>query len=497
MRDVRPGLRRTLLAAQAGLLCTLFAAPAHAAEGSSTPVAGAFVYPVGDEVDYSKPAPGEAAGFHISDPYLALRGKRKLRRHYGVDLANGRGGCEVRAVATGVVVVSDGNALVRYRKAQRLRLPSVVHGKRTYKWGVRYRTAYKWRTGWGNRVVIRHVLRSGEIVYSLYAHLKPRSVIVRVGDVVAAGQPIACVGRTGHATSAHLHLEIRRSAPQLETEDPDGEGEEELADGGPSARENAIASSANGTMDPVAFLDRHVVRFADLSRGSWQARYALAAARDGILVPEAKKFEPDDEITRADFYGALVSAFHLGTPFTRPRFESSLDALVDAGLLDRSTARRQRADEHLARSDALELVLRCADRRAGRGRSLAQIQAEILCRDFNRQFAGADAAAQAERGAKAAAFAETRAREKAAWAKAERDRKWAKAVGKKVRIRVAKVKPVAPTYTLDPGFKRLAESDKRITRAEAALLFASALRMDPKQLSALERAASRASATSG
>ncbi len=458
-------------------------------------MAGAFVYPVGDETDYSKPATGEAAGFYISDPYLALRGRRHQRRHYGVDLANGRGGCEVRSVASGVVVVSDGNALVRYRKAQRMRLPAIVHGKRVYKMGVRYRTAYKWRTGWGNRVVIRHVLPSGESVYSLYAHLMPKSVRVRVGDVVAAGQPIARVGRTGHATAAHLHLEIRRAPPEMESDDSEGDETEASADDSTSDAE-PIASSANGTMDPVAFLEQHVVRFDDLKPGSWEARYALAATRDGLLAPDGKRFDPDDDVRRADFYEALVSAFRLGTPFTRPTFESSVDALVDAGILDQATARKQHEDDRLDRSDALELVLRCADRRAGRGRSLAQIPQEMLCRDFNRQFAGADAALGAERDAKAAALAETKAKVRAAQARAERDRKWAKAKGRKVRIRVAKVKPVAPVFSLEPGFEKLAESAQHITRAETALLFASALRLDPNRLSALERAASRAATAS-
>lgn len=458
-------------------------------------MAGAFVYPVGDEVDYSKPAPGEAAGFYISDPYLALRGRRHQRRHYGVDLANGRGGCEVRAVASGVVVVSDGNALVRYRKAQRMRLPAIVKGKRVYRMGVRYRTAYKWRTGWGNRVVIRHVLPSGESVYSLYAHLMPKSVHVRVGDVVAAGQPIARVGRTGHATAAHLHLEIRRAPPEMESDDSEGDESDESA-GDSTSDAQRIASSTNGTMDPVAFLDQHVVRFDDLKPGSWEARYALAATRDGLLAPDGKAFDPDEDIRRADFYAALVSAFRLGTPFTRPTYESTVDALVDAGILDQATARKQHEDDRLNRSDALELVLRCADRRAGRGRNLTQIPQDVLCRDFNRQFAGPDAAMQAERDAKAAALTETRSKVRAAQARVERDRKWAKAKGRRVRIRVAKVKPVAPVFTLDPGFEKLAESDLHITRAETALLFASALRIDPSRLSALERAASRASTAS-
>jgi hypothetical protein len=454
-------------------------------------------------MDYTKAADGEGAGFYVSDKYLAVRGGKKHHLHYGVDLSNGRGGCEVRAIASGVVVVSDGNALVKYRKKQRVRLPVVQNGKRVYRWSTRYRAGYRWRTGWGNRVVIRHVLPNGEVVHSLYAHLKPRSVCVKAGEFVAAGQTIARVGRTGHASAPHLHLEIRKGLPEaalLEAVEVDESAGEETADsaseyGGPAEAELAIASSANGTLDPIAFLERRVQRFEDLAQASWEFRYAVAACRDGILNPNGKKFAPDQEIRLEDFYGALVRAFLLESPFTRPKFSSFVDALVDNGIIDASTARGQRAGDAVKQSDALELVLRCLDRAAARGRSLARIETALVCRDFNRQFAGAEAAAKAEQAAKAAALGETKAREKAARERYERDLRWVKKTGRKTHVRLAHVKPVPAAYTLDAGFERLAESTRQLTRAETALLLASALRLTPRQLSALERASRRADAT--
>lgn len=498
IRAVPKGIRTR---AAAALVCALVAASALASE--APPIAGAFVYPVGDEEDFTKPAKGEPAGFYISDKYLSKRGRKKQRLHYGVDLANGRGGCEVRAIASGVVVVSDANALVKYRKKQRLRTPVIENGKRVYKWTTRYRTGYRWRTGWGNRVVIRHVLPSGEVVHSLYAHLKSRSVRVKVGDVLAAGQVIARVGRTGRASASHLHLEIRGILPDPATMEPvevDEVTGEATADsdseyGGPAETADAIASSANGTMDPIAFLERHVVRFEDLTPGSWQSRYALAASRDGILAGDGGKFEPDDEIRLRDFYGALVRTFLFQTPFPDTDFDSCVSVLVANGILGSSTARGQRADDRIQQSDALELVLRCLDRGAARGRSLAQIEGRAVCRDFNREFAGVEAAGKAEAEAKAAALAETKVREKAARERYERDLRWVKKTGKKTRVRLAKVKPVPPAYTLDVGFAQLAGSDNKLKRAEAALLVAAALRMNPQRLSALERAARRADTT--
>ena len=473
----------------AALLCLLAPTPGQSEE--SAPIARAFVYPIGNEQDFTKPAPGELAGFHVSDPYLAVRrSKRRPQRvHYGVDLSAGSSGHVVRAVAAGVVDVSDGNALVKVRKAQRIKVPKVVNGKQAYTYGTRYRTAYRWRTGWGNRVVIRHRLPNGEVVYSLYAHLMPRSVLVKSGEVVAAGQPIAKVGRTGRASAPHLHLEIRTTrideSAELADADEDPESEADLADGEPTQ------TVVPHTVNPLAFLKDRVMRFEDLEPGSWQSRYALAAIKDGVMSGSKRHFDPDDSISRETFYAALVSMFHLGTPFTKDEFESNLDALMDSGIVDGAERSRQRADDHVSRSDALELVLRCLDRRAAQSPSLARIGTEQLANDFNVEFAGRDAAITAEREARKLAAAETEARRKLAAARAARSTKEAAARGGRVRTRQAKVVPVEPVPILDPGFSSLAQSTKNISRAEACLLLASAIRLGSSHLSALERAATR------
>ncbi len=455
--------------------------------GAEEPViAKVFVFPIGDELDFTKPALGERAGFHVSDPYLAVRRARKhrpQRRHYGVDLSCGQGGTVVRAIAAGVVDVSDGNAMIRYRKAYKTKVPVVVNGKRTTRSVTKYRTATRWRNGWGNRVVIRHTLPDGQVVYSLYAHLMQRSVTVRKGDVVAPGQPIAKVGRTGRASAPHLHLEIRttRVDESVEITDPDddsGAGAE--GEDGEARAETELPH----TVDPLAFLKDRVMHYEDLKPGSWQARYAVAAAKDGIMTGSSRKFEPDDDISREDFYAALVTTFHLGTQFTREEYSSNVDALIDTGILDAASRSRQDPKDRVDRSEALELVLRCLDRSKARGQSMSHIDSGQLARDFNVEFAGKDAARDAEREANELAQAETDARKKAASVRAARLKRKAK-----------KVESVKPIPILDPGFESLALSKEHISRAEACLLIASALRLGSSSLSALERAATRAAKT--
>lgn len=457
------------------------------ADEAATPIARAFVFPIGDELDFKKPGPGEAGGYHVSDPYLAVRKGRKHHPrhiHYGTDFSCGQGGNLVRAIAAGVVEVSDGNATVKVRKAQRIKLPAIVNGTRTYRWGTRYRSVTRWRTGWGNRIVIRHKLPDGQVVYSLYAHLMTRSTMVRVGDVVAAGQPIAKVGRTGRATAPHLHLEIRTTRIDESTEmsDPD--------DVDPDKAEESEGSGTEvpHTVDPVPFLVDHVLKFEDLDPGTWQARYALAAVKDGMMSASRSHFEPDDDVTRGDFYAALVTAFHLGTPFTKTGFDSNLDALIDSGILDASS-RSQHEQDRVARSDALELVLRCLDRGMAQGPSMRRIPADQLARDFNARFAGMDAAADADREGRRLAAAETEA------VRNERRAKEARARGSRPPKRPEKVRAVNPTPMLDPGFESLVQSDKSMSRAEVCLLLASALRLGSSNLSALERAATRAAKT--
>jgi murein DD-endopeptidase MepM/ murein hydrolase activator NlpD len=92
-----------------------------------------------------------------------IRGTRAM--HGGIDLPGPRGET-VRAAAAGVV---------------RLAGP---------------------RGGYGNLVEIDH---AGGLS-TRYGHLS--AILVRPGDSVAQGQPIARVGSTGHSTGNHLHFEV-------------------------------------------------------------------------------------------------------------------------------------------------------------------------------------------------------------------------------------------------------------------------------------------------
>ncbi|MEQ1780491.1 MAG: M23 family metallopeptidase [Hyphomonadaceae bacterium] len=56
----------------------------------------------------------------------------------------------------------------------------------------------------GNHIVIDH----GNGEFSMYAHLKPGSLTVKVGDVVKAGQLIGKLGSSGNSSEPHLHFQV-------------------------------------------------------------------------------------------------------------------------------------------------------------------------------------------------------------------------------------------------------------------------------------------------
>lgn len=58
--------------------------------------------------------------------------------------------------------------------------------------------------GYGNMIVLKH----GDDLMTVYAHNSV--LLVKVGDLVAAGQRVALSGQSGHATGPHLHFEVRR-----------------------------------------------------------------------------------------------------------------------------------------------------------------------------------------------------------------------------------------------------------------------------------------------
>jgi len=99
--------------------------------------------------------------------------KQKRRFHYGLDIAAPMG--------TPIVSVASGRV-----------------------------TFAGWRTGYGRVVEIEH----GRGWVSRYAHAK--TISVHPNQQVLAGQLIGQVGRSGHATGAHLHLEIEQLGKRMD-----------------------------------------------------------------------------------------------------------------------------------------------------------------------------------------------------------------------------------------------------------------------------------------
>ena len=111
------------------------------------------------ERDWCYPVPGA----HVTSPY----GWRGERGHSGTDIKT-FGEDRICAAFEGVVVASDHSM-----------------------------------SGYGNCIVISH----SNGLKTLYSHNLRN--MVSVGDHVTAGQVIALIGRTGHATGDHLHFECR------------------------------------------------------------------------------------------------------------------------------------------------------------------------------------------------------------------------------------------------------------------------------------------------
>lgn len=95
------------------------------------------------------------------------RGGENGRPHNGVDLAN----------ATGGYIYAAANGRVRFAD---------------------------WRGGYGLMIEIDH----GNGVRTVYAHLAEIDPNLHAGAHVAAGVPMARMGRTGNATGIHLHYEV-------------------------------------------------------------------------------------------------------------------------------------------------------------------------------------------------------------------------------------------------------------------------------------------------
>jgi len=113
--------------------------------------------------------------FPVKGKVISHYGKRSGRMHTGTDIKLAHGDT-VRAAFSGVVIRSNNYF------------------------------------GYGNLVVLQHLGK----LETYYAHLYKS--LVKVGDIIQFGTPLGLGGRTGRATTDHLHFEIRKNGKPLNSE---------------------------------------------------------------------------------------------------------------------------------------------------------------------------------------------------------------------------------------------------------------------------------------
>jgi murein DD-endopeptidase MepM/ murein hydrolase activator NlpD len=226
--------------------------PAWVGEHPRVGWSGGWLFPVGSPYEIGMPGPDGSPAYRIN---RCVGGPEEGGgRHQGADLSCGHGGDLVRAAGHGLVVRAE------------------AHG---------------WNGGYGRHVVIAHRLVDGGLVFSVYAHLADQSLRVKKGQLVAAGQPIGRVGRSGRASSEHLHFEVRlaegRDEPWQNAEvlDPITFVSEHL----PAPREDAtVASAYLEWAECAAILESADRADTTLDRSTWWRMLARAArqSRDGF-----------------------------------------------------------------------------------------------------------------------------------------------------------------------------------------------------------------------
>lgn len=230
--------------------------------------AGAWCLPIGDPAELGRPTPDGEPAFQLNRGVERSNGRVT---HQGADLANGRGGDTVRAAAHGLVVLAQ-------RKST--------------------------GNGYGVYVVLAHRLPNDRLAYTVYAHLTRGSVRPRAGDTVSVGQPIGRVGRTGRASTPHLHFEVR--APER----PDERWERAPV------------------VNPIAFVTSRLTE-PPIAPGAGLAY--LEWARNVSLLPAGASAQ--DPLTRAAWWRMLaIASAAKGVPDDAPAAELR-DRLIDARLL--------------------------------------------------------------------------------------------------------------------------------------------------------------------
>lgn len=189
--------------------------------------------------------------YPLKGRFLSPYGMRSGRMHTGADI-KGQPGDTIRAA-----------------------LPGVVRMSKLY-------------SSYGNLIVIRHYCG----FETLYSHNTKN--LVDVNDVVEAGQPIAIVGRTGRATTEHLHFEVRASGDHVDPEKLIDVNEMRLRDSKIYFRiQDGCVVASN---DPAEF-----EKMAEQSRAQ-KERDAAAVAAAKEKAAKTKADEPKKDTSKAQYH---------------------------------------------------------------------------------------------------------------------------------------------------------------------------------------------------
>lgn len=96
-----------------------------------------------------------------------------------------------------------GSGKLKYHRGYDIAVPHGTTVMATAPGKVYFSGQYK---GYGLLIVVEH--SSG--IYTMYGHNS--KLLVRVGEIVQTGTPIALAGSTGRSTGSHVHYEIRHVA---------------------------------------------------------------------------------------------------------------------------------------------------------------------------------------------------------------------------------------------------------------------------------------------
>jgi murein DD-endopeptidase MepM/ murein hydrolase activator NlpD len=133
---------------------------------------------------------------------------------------------------------------------------------------------------WGNAVVVAH----GVGLCSVYAHLQPRSLRVKVGDVVTAGTELGRCGASGRASTPHLHFQVQGAVPLGSPTLPVDFGDVVRVNEAWPTLQNRVVPAAADRVRPVV-RDEALAHALGFSPGSsWELREAASGRRERARV---------------------------------------------------------------------------------------------------------------------------------------------------------------------------------------------------------------------